>query len=67
MEGKETDEEFDARRSQKFDEGMDRLQTFDPDKWEAVKKRMREKEEEETKRIFGDKKPTLYVDRYTDL
>ncbi|EIV91143.1 hypothetical protein [Frankia sp. QA3] len=63
---KETDEEFEARRSREFDEALDEARTFTPEEWEETKERMRRKDEEEAKRIFGDKKPTVWVDRYID-
>ncbi|OFB39309.1 hypothetical protein Manayef4_03950 [Frankia sp. CgMI4] len=64
---KETDEEFEARRKKEFNEGMRNARTFSTETLTKAKEDERKEDEERRKRIFGDKKPTLYVDRYTDL
>lgn len=66
--GKERrDETARDRMQREHEERVDRLASIPQEMWEKALKEQREDEERKAKELFGDKKPTIYIDRYTDL
>ncbi|MCM3923076.1 hypothetical protein ND748_15570 [Frankia sp. AiPs1] len=66
MADEETNDDVEARRRREFNEAMREAREISPEEWEATKERIREKEEEQDRSIFGDKKPTAWVDKYIE-
>jgi hypothetical protein len=60
----ETDEEREARRTRRR---FETIENITPEQWDEAREEYEESERQKTKKIFGDKPPTLYVDRYDDL
>lgn len=65
--GEETDTAWETRQVREFNDGMRAIDTFSPEAVAKAREEQHAEDEALRRRLFGDREPTIWTDRYTDL